>query len=139
MKDRFEEIYNRQKYLQDKFTGVDNYPGDMSDKEKEATFIHTILLLIKEATEVLDETNFKVHVSKTKKIDKDVLLEELIDVYKYWMNLCIIYGFSANDIFEMFNKKSAIVETKLLGDSNEYRQSEDFEERHNKEARCSSG
>jgi NTP pyrophosphatase (non-canonical NTP hydrolase) len=114
MSDVFSDMYNLQKKFQDDLLAIKPKascnPEGLTDEEIETKFKDMMLLLIKECTEVLDEINFKPHVTKRKTIDKELLLEELIDVFKFWMNLCILYGFEPADLHRMFNIKSAEVE-----------------------------
>jgi NTP pyrophosphatase (non-canonical NTP hydrolase) len=79
------------------------------------TQIHSILCLhlIREITEVLDCADWKLHRNKTP-ATREELLEELIDVFKFWLCLVIHNGFSPAQIFGMFNAKSDIVEKRAL-------------------------
>jgi hypothetical protein len=72
-----------------------------------------ILALIKEATEVLDETDWKTHASKSSNDIKDNILEECIDVFKYLLGFLIIKGFNKKQIYNKFIDKSKVVEAKL--------------------------
>jgi len=119
--DLLKYLFRRQRYLQEKFHKLENYPKGMTEKEKEETFIKTLMFIFRETSEILDETNFKSHIKEHKSLDKEKILEEMIDLFKYWVNLCIIFEYSEDEVFDMFNKKSEIVEKKLLGEANVYR------------------
>ena len=67
------------------------------------------LLLNKELMEVLDETEFKPHRKIQGKMVRSNLMEELVDVFKYWMCLCQVHNVSADDIIEEFHRKSNVV------------------------------
>jgi hypothetical protein len=71
-----------------------------------------LLLLMGELTEVLNELNYKPHAGK-KKIDRDAISIELIDIFKYNLNLFILAGIDAEKFIDLFNQKSKIVENKL--------------------------
>lgn len=71
-----------------------------------------LLLLIKEATEVLDEINYKPQ-KKQKEVDKDKIREELIDIQKFLFNLMLIWNMSPASFIEIFDKKSTIVEQRF--------------------------
>ena len=117
----FHDMYYRQFLLQKKLIEKggksSSFDPSRTDEEIEERFNYTLLLLIKEVTEVLDEMNSKRHSKEKKEVDRYAVLEELIDILKYWMNLCIIYDFGSTEIVEAFNSKSAKVEKKLLGES----------------------
>lgn len=51
-----------------------------------------ILALIVEASELLNELNWKVWKQKTKPIDRDKILGELADIMKFYCNLLNIVG-----------------------------------------------
>lgn len=82
-------------------------------EEREAKFKENVLYLIKEATEVLDEINYKKHVLSRKKIDIEKVKEELVDIFKFWLNLCLLFDITAEDIFEKFLDKTIIVNDKF--------------------------
>jgi hypothetical protein len=68
---------------------------------------------IKELTEVVDEVNYKHHVLKRKPVDRDRVKEELIDSFKYWLNLVMIHGFTPEEIVDEYWRKSKIVEERF--------------------------
>jgi|3_EtaG_2_1085321.scaffolds.fasta_scaffold00064_22 NTP pyrophosphatase (non-canonical NTP hydrolase) len=106
-KDKFDQMYNTQLESQlylSRYVDHACYPGnDLVGKQQ--LFKDVLLLLIKECTEVLDEINFKHHM-KRKIVDKEALKEELIDVLKYWMNLCLLYDIKSEEIIDIFMKKT---------------------------------
>ena len=67
------------------------------------------LAIIKEVTEVLDCTDWKLHRRK-RQASREELLEELIDVYKFWLCLVIHHDFDLDDIERIFILKSNLVE-----------------------------
>lgn len=72
-----------------------------------------ILSLIKESSELLDNINWKNHTYQSKAFIKDNFAESCIDVLKYLFILCIINGIDDNDLYEKFNQKTAVVESKF--------------------------
>ena len=106
-KDKFDIMYNAQLESQlylSRYVDHACYPeNDLVGKQQ--LFKDVLLLLIKECTEVLDEINFKHHM-KRKIVDKEALKEELIDVLKYWMNLCLLYDIKSEEIIDIFMKKT---------------------------------
>lgn len=66
-----------------------------------------ILALIAEATEVLNEVDWKMHKNMEMPVDaRDRLLEESIDVMKFLLGLMIVNGFSREEIYSKFISKS---------------------------------
>ena len=76
-----------------------------------------ILSLIVEATEILNEIDWKMHRTKHVDSDDEKILEESIDMLKYLLGLFIINGFTVDDIYNMFMKKSEIVEKRFEKES----------------------
>ena len=84
------------------------------------TEIHSILCLsiISEVIEVLDCISWKLHRARLNK-PREELLEELIDIFKFWLCLVIHHGFDADDIVAMFRMKSDIVEERARNEDND--------------------
>jgi hypothetical protein len=116
--DKLEEIYELQKKFTERFfkekqnltlEQVRNSKEDLVKWNKEY-----ILALIAEATEVLNEVDWKMHKEMHLPTDaRHRLLEESIDVMKFLLGLMIVNGFSKEDIYDMFIAKSKIVEKRL--------------------------
>lgn len=68
---------------------------------------------IKELTEVIDEVNYKHHKFTRFDIDRNKIKEELIDAFKFWLNLAIIHGFTVEELVQEYFRKSKIVEERL--------------------------
>ena len=72
-----------------------------------------ILSLIVEATEILNEIDWKMHRTTHVDSDDEKILEESVDMLKYLLGLFIINGFTVDDVYSMFIKKSEIVENRF--------------------------
>jgi hypothetical protein len=96
-------IWNRQGNFSTK-VGIDfNNSNTIEDKEK---ITHILILhLLSEVSEVLNETNFKLHKNK-KRIDIEKMHEELIDCFKYLLNLFLIWNINSKKFVEIFSRKS---------------------------------
>ena len=79
-------------------------------KNKEEHSKEMILHLISECDEFLREINWKVHREEDIKVIKSNLLEEWIDIYKYWLSLGLIWNFTPKDFETEFIRKSEVVE-----------------------------
>ena len=116
--DKLEEIYELQKTFTERFfkekqnltlEDVRNNKNCLVKWNKEY-----ILALIAEATEVLNEVDWKMHKKMDLPTDaRERLLEESIDVMKFLLGLMIVNGFSLDDIYSMFKSKSKVVEKRL--------------------------
>lgn len=108
--DRFELMYKEQLALQEYIAKYKPEIVNLPDMFSTENLRTCILLLIKEATELLDEMDFKPHLkTHAGGINEDRFKEELVDVFKFWLNLGIAVGLSPDDIFIEFQRKSAIV------------------------------
>ena len=116
--DKLEEIYELQKIFTERFfKEKQNLTLEevRSDKNRLVKWNKEyILALIAEATEVLNEVDWKMHKQMNLPNDaRERLLEESIDVMKFLLGLMIVNGFSLDDIYSMFKTKSKVVEKRL--------------------------
>ncbi len=115
--DKLEEIYELQKKFTLKFFDTKDLTLEQIQDDKELLVKWNkeyILALIAEATEVLNEVDWKMHKKMDLPTDaRERLLEESIDVMKFLLGLMIVNGFSLEDIYNMFIDKSKIVEKRL--------------------------
>ena len=72
-----------------------------------------ILHLISELTEILDNLNWKIHKNVPKHLIKSNLAVELIDTFKFWMSLAILWGYTPEEIFEEYWKKSKALQLQI--------------------------
>jgi hypothetical protein len=116
--DKLEQIYKIQfeftkKFFKTKYK-IENISEIYNDKELLLKWNKEfILALIKESTELLDELDWKSHISKTDKEIKDNFLEEGTDVFKYLFVILIINGFDIENIYNKFIDKSNVVDAKF--------------------------
>jgi phosphoribosyl-ATP pyrophosphohydrolase len=121
--DKLEEIYLIQKDFTEKFfnsKGLDI--NDLAEDKEELVKWNKeyILALIAEATEVLNEVDWKMHKNMEMPIDaRDRLLEESIDVMKFLLGLMIVNGFTCDDIYQKFISKSLAVVKKFENENAE--------------------
>lgn len=88
------------------------FSEDATIKDKELHSIITTYHIIRELTELVDETNWKSHIKYKKQINKSNIIEEYIDVLKFYINLGLIWNISAEDVVAEFDRKSSVVEQK---------------------------
>jgi len=79
---------------------------NMNVIEKEQLTKDMVLYLLEETHEFLRETNFKTHKKIRKEVDCNKIKEELADILHFFINCCLIWNFSAEDIEEAFFTKN---------------------------------
>lgn len=89
---------------------------------KDAAIKENVLALIVEATEVLNEVNWKPWKSaphQIKVVNRDKLLEETIDLLQFWANIVNAAEFTLEEISEGYHRKLAVchmrITTKKIG------------------------
>lgn len=111
----FRVYYEEQKKLQQHFKKY--YPGSEAEHTgtplDEIKFKDHILLMIKEATEILDEINYKPHKRAKKEINKEKITEELVDTFKFLLNLMLIMGIEPFEFEKKYREKHKIVEKRI--------------------------
>lgn len=113
--DFLEQAFNKQIALQERIFVEDRTAADLmvsqNPLDRERISQWNILAAHAELSELLEWTNWKIHKKKRVIYDEQRLAEmhtELIDILHYWINLCIIWGLTPNNIIETFNKKNEV-------------------------------
>lgn len=75
-----------------------------------------VLLLTDEAHELLSSINWKMLRYLDNPVDRQQVLEEWVDIFKYWLGIGSIWGFTLDDFFREFWRKSREVETRYSPD-----------------------
>ncbi len=88
--------------------GLDDVPAD----ERPRIVKDLILLTIVELVEMLGHVNYKPH-KKDKPQNREKLLEEYVDAFKYMLNFFLYTPFTYEEFAEAFYKKSAVVDARL--------------------------
>lgn len=107
------DIWKKQKDFQLYFYDPDN----MSIDDKIKLTKEYILCIHRELGEVLNVIPWKLHRKNTKTYDTEHLCEELIDCFKYLLNLSMIHGMTPESFEKMFFDKSAIVEKRYFDEN----------------------
>ena len=100
--DMLQDLFKRQRELS---LAIGDDFNKMSLEEKEEYTKDKVLALLDETHEVLREINWKSWKKTKKDIDGDKLLEELSDVFHFYINLCLVWGFDAKDVYGAYLKK----------------------------------
>lgn len=101
-----EKIFDRQKEFQKNFYDVDN----LTEEQKIKLTKEFILCMHRELGEVLNIIPWKAHRQNSKQYNVKELHEEIIDTFKFMLNLCLIWGIDATQFNQLFLDKSEIVE-----------------------------
>ena len=101
-----EQIFKRQKTFQKNFYDVDNLTEDQKIKLTK----EFILCMHRELGEILNIIPWKAHRANNKQYNVDELHEEIIDTFKFMLNLCLIWGIDTDKFNNLFHNKSKIVE-----------------------------
>ena len=98
--DRLDEMWK----IQSDFCSKINY-GSKEQGTKELA-----LHIVSELDEVLNEISWKVHRKQKKVYIMSNLLEEIIDLQKFVWSIATLWGFSADQMYDEFKRKSDVVE-----------------------------
>lgn len=103
-----QELLNRQVALQ-KRIGCELQ--QLSQEEREKWTKENMIAIVAELVELLEWMNWK-HWKKTKVVVTPERLKEIqmeiIDIFHFWMNLCIIWEMDAEKIKELYFEKNEI-------------------------------
>lgn len=100
-----QNIWNIQKRFTSNFVDFESLNNN---KIRESLTKDYFVALMPELSEVLNEINYKQHKSN-KPVKRDKLLEELIDVFKYYLNILLMWDITPEEFIDMFKRKSKIV------------------------------
>jgi len=105
----FISVWNKQKDFNANF-----FDFNVKDIELQQKLTKDFVLHVEdEAHELLREINWKMDQYKTKEVDRDHLLEEWIDIFKYWLGIGNVWGFTLEDFLNEFWRKSKIVDERF--------------------------
>jgi dimeric dUTPase (all-alpha-NTP-PPase superfamily) len=99
MADRLEEIFSRQLRL------IEMY----SSKDRGSNLSLTILALIVELSEVLQQTNWKPW-KRAGAINRAAILEEMADAFHFFVQTCIMLDVSPSDLHDSYFGKARVNE-----------------------------
>jgi hypothetical protein len=96
---------------------MDTNPYDASLEEKQAFTKEYILHMIDQSTDLLQEINWKKNIG-TKPIYIDKIREQWIDVFKYWLSIGVVWGFTPSEFLKTEQLKQAKAIAKVTGRHN---------------------
>lgn len=101
-----QNMWSNQKSFNQNFVDYES----LTDKKKVEHTKEYALLMVDEMMELVRETNWKNHRKDKLNLIQSNMKEEWIDVFKYWLSIGLIWGFSPEDMIEEYQRKSAVVE-----------------------------
>jgi uncharacterized HAD superfamily protein len=85
----------------------------LTDEQRVAITKEYVLHMMSECDEILREMNWKFHRPLGEKVIPSNLLEELIDLFKYWMSTVLVWQYDPREVVAEFHRKSAVVEQRF--------------------------
>jgi len=110
-----QRIWEKQKSFQKNFFD----PENISEEERIKLTKEYILSVHRELGEILNVIPWKLHRANTKEYNKEHVQEEIIDTFKFLLNICILQGLTPESFEELFYKKSEIVEKRYADEMGE--------------------
>lgn len=102
-------MYDRQKKFQKNFFN----PDRLSTKNKISWTKEFVLCLHQELAEIMSSIDWKTYHNYPDKYPIESTREEIIDCFKFVLNLMIVWGMDTDMVRDMFEAKSNIVEARL--------------------------
>ena len=113
MFDLREDFMNR---LKDNVPGSHpHWPLDLSSKSDQQFCRDMALRGVEEMFEALQHLkNWKPHrVTEVTEFNRDEFLEEVVDAFNYFFSLVILTGFTAEELYDAYLKKDAVIHERL--------------------------
>ncbi len=104
-----EDILIRQTRFQSNFFDI----NALTHNDKIKWTKEFVLCIHQELAEVMNTLDWKTYHQYDKKYSDDELKEELIDCFKFILNLLIVWKIDAHELYGLFNVKSDEVELRL--------------------------
>ena len=104
------EIWNRQREFQKNFFNPDALTADERIKWTK----EFCLCAHQELAEILDSIDWKNYHLYAKEYDEKHTHEEIVDAFKFILNLGIVWGMTPEVFIDIFNKKTDAVEQRLM-------------------------
>jgi len=104
-----EQMWNRQAFFETHFLDFDRPTSELIGDT-----IYFITCVQEELHEMLRELNCKKWKDQKIKVDRERVLEEYIDAFKFLLSIGSLWGFSIEEISDMFHKKSKKVEEEFF-------------------------
>lgn len=117
--DRLHQVFSmREKFMEairEKRGAYGQWPVDLGDKKSQQQIREITLKGVEEMFEALGELkNWKSHrLTENREVDRDAFLEEIVDAFNYFIAVMILTGVDADEFFEAYKKKDAVIHDRL--------------------------
>lgn len=112
-KDKLEDVFERQVAFMEELRANDKlpeWPVDLSTKMGQRLIKETIFNAIEELCEASFTLKNRMHkLSDDRAVDMDHFKEELGDAFAYFLEVCILSGISAHELYEEYRRKNGVV------------------------------
>lgn len=115
--DKLEAIFQRQRELLEKFHEIEesngllpdpNIPVNLGTHQGQAVIKSRAWNVTEELAEAMNELKNRPWKQKTYPVDLDKYYEEIVDALHFFVELCILSGLSAQDLFDWYMGKAAV-------------------------------
>lgn len=117
MADKLEKVFLLQKEFMDMLVEHDKfpeYPVDLTTKQGQRFVKECTWNLVEELAEASFTLKNRQHkLTDDNEVDFLHYKEELGDAFAYFLEICLLSGISANDLYEEYSRKNNIVRNRL--------------------------
>lgn len=117
MSDKLDKVFLKQNEFMSMLREYDKlpeYPVDLTTKPGQRLIKEMMWNLSEELAEASYTLKNRVHkLSDDTEVDYAHYKEELLDAFAYLVEICILSGISANEFYEEYSRKNAIVKKRL--------------------------
>lgn len=111
VKNILDHIWHQQKSFNRNFVDFDK----MDNRSRQEMTKEYVLHVNSELVSLLEEVNWKLHHKKDSiNVNRNDLLLEWIDVFKYWLSIGLLWDFTPDEFVKAFDEKSSLVEQRYL-------------------------
>lgn len=110
-----DKMWSSQKMFNSNFVDFNNLNFDTKQSMTKEYVLH----LLSEANSLLESVNWKMHHKKIKKVNREDVVLEIIDVWKYLLSICLLWDVTPEEFCRVFDEKSSLVEQKFLQEFSE--------------------
>lgn len=117
MSDKLEKAFTKQREFMDMLREHDRlpeFPVDLTTKIGQRLIKETAFNLLEELFEATYTLKNRMHrLTDATELDMDHFREELGDAFAYFLEICILCGFSAEELYSEYSRKNLIVKKRL--------------------------
>jgi len=115
--DKLEAIFQKQRELLEKFHEIEashgllpdpNIPVNLETHQGQAVIKSRAWNVTEELAEAMNELKNRPWKQKTYPVDLEAFYEELVDALHFFVELCILSGLSAQDLFDRYMGKAKV-------------------------------